>query len=113
MTGVTPTVGVELSPENEYLRTFHWIVTSGIVCGLDHPIEWAVNALRTPGATLEEDYYERMYHHLPRFLVEMFEAEHCRESESIEELRSWCDNHYPEGHLCRGFFSDMELWKRK
>lgn len=90
--------------ELAYLRFFHFAVTAGIICGLDHPIEWAINAYRTPGGTLSGDHYRDARKHLPRFLCEMFEDLNQKEPEGTDEVLAWCDEHYREGHLARGFF---------
>lgn len=93
----------------EYLEDFHWIVTLGIGCGLDHLIEWAVNAWRTPGGSLGLEYYERMRHSIPRFLAELYESCPRKRPGTLEEVLSWCDEHYEQGHMCRGFFRGVPL----
>jgi len=92
----------------DYLKQFHWIVTSGWVCGLSHPIEWMVNALRTPGGTFSSDYYEQMENITARYLCETYEAVECSEPKDAKDILTWCDDHYPEGHLCKGFFDRFE-----
>ena len=94
--------------ELAYLRFFHFAVTGGIICGLDHPIEWAINAYRTPGGTLSADYYRDARKHLPRFLCEMYRDLNMREPETADEVLAWCDEHYRKDHLCRGFFGFLK-----
>jgi hypothetical protein len=94
--------------ELAYLRFFHFAVTGGIICGLDHPIEWAINAYRTPGFTPSPDHYRDARKHLPQFLCEMFRNLNMREPESADEVLTWCDEHYPEGHLARRYFEFLK-----
>lgn len=90
--------------EAPYNATFRWIVTSGITCGLDHPIEWAINAWRTPGGTLGDAYYEEMRAHLPRFLVEMYQTQGPgTESATAWDILRWVETHYSDGRF-NGFF---------
>lgn len=90
--------------EAAYNRVFRWIVTSGITCGLDHPIEWAINAWRTPGGTLSEAYYQEMRAHLPRFLVEMYQTQGPgTESATARDILQWVEGHYSDDRF-NGFF---------
>lgn len=90
--------------EATYNRVFRWIVTSGITCGLDHPIEWAINAWRTPGGTFPDSYYVEMAAYLPRFLVEFFQAQGPgAESATAKDILQWVEAHYPDGRF-DGFF---------
>lgn len=92
-----------------YLEDFHWIVTSGLTCGLDHPIEWAVNAVRTPGGTLSDDYYTRMRESVPRFLTEMYEAIELEEAAPWSKVQEWVNHYYQPDHPCQGFFDSWSV----
>lgn len=100
-----------------YYKFFHSIVLNGIMCGLDHPVEWIINAHRTPGGTLPLDYYQKVEKYVPRFLVEIFESLFLRLPTNATEVLEMCDNHYSEGHLCRGYFNflktDIEEYLRR
>jgi hypothetical protein len=78
----------------EYLFFYHWVVSTGIVCGLEHPLEWALNALRTPGGTLSEEEQAKTRKYLPVFLVEMFEDFYQKNAESSKEILDWFRGHY-------------------
>jgi len=97
-----------ISEEGEYLRFFHDVVLTGIACGLDHPIEWIINAHRAPGGSLTQECYQEVEKHTPRFLVEVFENLFMRRPNNATEVLEMCDNHYPEGHLCRGYFNFLK-----
>jgi len=103
--------------ENKYYKFFHSTVLGGIICGIDHPIEWIINAHRTPGGNLTPEYYQEVEKYVPRFLVEIFESLFMRSPDSATEVLEMCDNHYPEGHLCRGYFNflkpDIEKYLRE
>jgi hypothetical protein len=93
--------------DQDYLKAFESIVTMGLVCGLTHPIEWAVNADRTPGGTLTDEYYEAMAKAIPRFLVESFAmlTGMYREGRvTKDDVLDWVDEHYKDNELCRGYF---------
>jgi len=110
----------------DYYKFFHSTVLGGIACGLNHPVEWIINAHRTPGGTLTPAYYWKVEKHVPRFLVEIFKSlflrlpdsasevlEMCdlflRLPDSASEVLEMCDNHYPKGHLCRGYFNFLKV----
>jgi len=92
----------------EYLEFYHWTVSGGLICGLDHPIEWAVNAIRTPGATFTEDYYKRANKLMPQYLYEMYAAINCGSPMSAQDVLEWCDDHYKQNKMCQGFFDYLE-----
>lgn len=105
--------------EYKYLQFYHWVVSSGIACGLNHPIEWAVNAWRTPGASFDEDYYRNAREFLPRFLCEMYSDENIGFPKSADEVLKWCNDHYDKNPMCQDFFEfirdriEDEMAKRK
>jgi hypothetical protein len=88
----------------DYFKEFHWIVTVGVGCGLEHPLEWAVQALRTPGGTLSPEYYATMEAVMPRFLVEMYEATYNEPPLLADDVLAWSDEHFKENDMMRGFF---------
>jgi len=90
--------------DSAYNRFFVSAVKTGWLCGLLHPVEIAINAHRTPGGTLSEEYYRTVEKHLPRFLCEVYEDVLTRTPESAEDVLEFCDSHYHQGHLCRGYF---------
>ena len=98
------------APDVEYLQMFHWIVTDGLICDLTHPVEWAINAHRTPGGVLNIEYYEKLDKHLPRYLVERCEDFYCEHMESAEKVLKWCDEHYENGtnKMCLGYFEYLK-----
>jgi len=77
----------------EYHSFFHWITTSGLVCGLSHPIEWCINAVRTPGGTLSPDYYQQAERWVPHALAEFYEAVHCQPP-TVDGILEWVRHHY-------------------
>jgi len=93
----------------DYYKFFHSTVLGGIACGLNHPVEWIINAHRTPGGTLTPAYYWKVEKHVPRFLVEIFKSLFLRLPDSASEVLEMCDNHYPKGHLCRGYFNFLKV----
>jgi len=93
---------------NDYYKFFHFTVTLGLECGLTHPVEWAINVHRTPGGTLSSDYYKKVNRYLPRYLVEIFKCFYLRCPENADEVLKMCDDHYPEGHMCKGYFSALK-----
>lgn len=92
----------------DYYRFFHSTVLDGITYGLNHPIEWIINTHRTPGGTLTPAYYRGVEKHTPRFLVDIFKSLFLSRPNNATELLNMCDNYYPEGHLCRGYFSFLK-----
>ena len=93
---------------SDYQQWFYGVVTMGWVCGLTDPVEIIINAYRTPGATLGEEYYERMRKHIPRFLYEAYEYAHLCPPSSAADILEYVNNHYPEHHLCRDFFEPFK-----
>lgn len=99
-----------------YLAFYNFIVSSGIVSKLTHPIEWAVNAYRTPGATFSKEYYIKCNKYLPRFLCEICSDYHCARPENADEVLQWCDAHYKQNSIIRnpfdlsriGIFNDLK-----
>jgi len=74
-------------------KTALWVITAGWLCGLQHPVEWAMQAWRTPGGTMGDDYYEEMKVVLPRLLCEFFEAERQQEP-TVDLVKEWMEDHY-------------------
>ena len=85
--------------DEEYYREFHWVVHCGFICGLVHPIEWIVNAHRTPGGTLTPEYYEKMNEITGRYLCEMYEAMNAPMPATLDNVIKWCNDYYPEEHF--------------
>lgn len=100
----SPEQNVNTEPDTEYLVFFHWVVTSGWICGLDHHLEFLVNAHRTPGGTLAKEYYSNIKKHTPRYLVELYEAINCAGPTNAQEVMDMCDEYYQKGHWCHRFF---------
>jgi hypothetical protein len=88
----------------DYYEFFYWTVAAGVTCGLMHPVEWLINAWRTPGCTLPPEHYESCRKHTPRYLCDIFDFLNMRRAENANEVLEMCDKHYPEGHMCKGFF---------
>lgn len=88
----------------EYLRFFHEVVTMGVICGLQHPIEWAVNASRSCVNVLPEECQRYTDEHMPRFLCEMYQ--HCtfETATTAEEIFEWIDSCYEKNTMCKGYF---------
>ena len=89
----------------EYFEDFRWIVLAGITCGLDHPIEWAANAWRTPGGTLSSEYYQRMQLSVPRFLIDVYEAQGPSDVPMTPDVViGWANKHFENNEMFVGFF---------
>lgn len=86
--------------ERTYEKTALFIVSSGIACGLDNPIGWAVNAWRTPGGTMDDEYYDEMKRVIPRFLAEFYECVHL-EPPTADKVRAWIEAHYKDNEYAR------------
>lgn len=97
-----------MNNNKRYLEVFHDIVTGGICCGLQYPIEWAVNAHRVPGGSLTLDYYQELDKYLPQYLYEMFMWDCCTEVKSAQEILDWCDNWYKNNTFCQGYFNYLK-----
>lgn len=69
---------------------------------------WLIQAHRTPGGTLSDEYYKGVREYTPRYLVEMFDCMLMRTPESAEDVLKWTDNHYRKNTYCRGFFNGWE-----
>ena len=87
-----------------YYKFFYEAVTAGIACGLSHPVEWMVNIHRLPGGSMHPDYYKTIESYLPRALVDIFKNSNMRLPKNADEILNMCNLHYPEGHICRGYF---------
>ena len=94
--------------DNDYLQFFYDTVLTGIICGLEHPIEWIVNADRIPGGTLEGDYYKWIEKHTSRFLYEMYEIYHYEPPKCAKDVLDWCDDHYKHNTMCQKYFNHLE-----
>ncbi len=106
--GMYPIGEVKWSPMKDYCEFFHHVVMTGIVCGLRHPVEWVINAHRVPGGALTADYYQWVEKYIPQFLSEIYKATFFREPSSARDVLDMCDAHYPDGHLCKGYFNFLE-----
>lgn len=93
--------------DQQYLKDFHWCVTSGLVMDLDHPIGWAVNCWRTPGATFSPEYYQRMLRFIPRFLLEVLEAQNLGKP-TVEEVYQWVAEHYEQNPQMNDLFNSVD-----
>ena len=88
----------------EYLRFFHEVVTLGVICGLQHPIEWAVSSDRSCVDVLPGECQHYTNEHMPRFLCEMYQ--HCtfEIATTAEEIFEWVDKCYEKNPMCKGYF---------
>ena len=93
-----------LTEYETYYRFFRNTVLCGIACSLEHPVEWLINIHRVPGGSMTTEYYQEVERHIPRALIDIFEALHLELPRNADEILEMCDSHYPEGHLCRGYF---------
>lgn len=88
-----------------YLEFFRSVVTAGLICGLDNPIEWAVNAHR--GGSLTNDFVE-VNRHMPEFLFDMFEVACLRNPKYAQEVLDFVNSRYPSQHLAHGYFDFLK-----
>ena len=77
---------------DKYYEHFHMMVTMGICCGLDHPVEWLVNYDRAIAAP---------YHAIPeirRFVeiaaIDLYEWVHMEPPEDWEQVSKWISSYY-------------------
>ena len=89
---------------DDYYKFCYFMMMTGIACGLNHPIEWAVNAHRTPGGILGEEYYRKCEEYLPKFLVDVYDSIFLRPPESADDVLKMCDDHYKNNQFCIGYF---------
>jgi hypothetical protein len=89
--------------DTEYYHWFHYIVTSGIGCGLIHPIEWWLNAYRTPGGTLDDGYYQKIVQVAYRYFNDMFSSIHLKDPDA-QSVREWLVSYYQEDHFFKRSF---------
>jgi len=94
--------------DEEYYKFFYGAVLSGIASGLTHPVEWMINTHRVPGGSMTPEYYREVERYVPRALIDIFEALHLELPRNANEILEMCDSHYPEGHLCRGYFEFLK-----
>ena len=94
--------------DKDYYRDAYFIVDCGLSCGLEHPIEWAANAWRTPGGTMSADYYVRMREVIPRFLVEMHKTMEMAEPATGAVIVAWTQAHWAENEMMQSFFKAWE-----
>lgn len=88
-----------------YEEFFVWTVTAGWGCGLEHPIQWCIQAWRTPGGTLSPGYYETAQVYIPRMLVEFFDATHMGSRDlAVGNVLEWTYSIYDDDHPCCRFF---------
>jgi len=91
--------------KDDYLPWFRSIVMMGLTCGLEGPVQWAMQAHRTPGGSFLPSYYVEIEKHLPRFLSEMYEARYCAKAKTADEVLDWCNEGYEDGEFTmRGYF---------
>jgi hypothetical protein len=94
-----------LKREMPYLEDVRFMMMMGVTCGLEHPLEWAAQAWRTPGATFSDEYYERMRTSIARFLIELDEARGpAPEPATTESIVAWANGHFKDNEFFQGFF---------
>lgn len=81
---------------------FREITRAGLSGGFDHPIDWALNYTSVPLAanTVEGN----LHYYLARFLCDIFECDYSGYPDEPEDVLKWCDDHYPDQHIAKGFF---------
>ena len=89
-------------PELDYLKFFHWVTLMGITCGMENTVQNAIQAWRTPGASLNDEYYESISKHIPRYLCECWEADHLAKPVTVDEVIEWADK--GSNDMMVGFF---------
>lgn len=90
-----------------YLQHFYSVVVGGIVCGLQHPIEWVANHLRSLGLYPPEKTAE-IEEACVLMLCEFFEFDHIRPPENGAEVVQYVNQHYHPKHLCHGMFDEWQ-----
>lgn len=94
--------------DKKYLTFFYNVVIGGYICGLEHPIEWIVNAHRMAGATLPDEYYTNIEKHVPQFLYEFYEISHLRKAKNSDEIFKWHNDHYKHNTFVRNYWLFLE-----
>ena len=69
-----------------------------------------MNAYRTPGGSLEPEFYERMLASVPRFLCDMFYASALRDPGTAEEIIAWANKWYEKNPMAQDFFTGPQ-WR--
>ena len=85
-----------------YFEYFHSVVMMGWICGLQHPIAWAIQADRV-ASQLDDVYREGNSRHISRFLVEFYEDSPREQPTTAGDVLDWINTYYPEKHI-NGYF---------
>ena len=75
-----------------YNKHFRYMVRDGLICGLDHPIEWLINYSRCIAIPYSE--YAEVTEFCADVAQELFELEYCRVAKDQSEIQAWIDRHY-------------------
>jgi len=78
--------------DQEYYTYFHAIVSTGIACGLFHPIEWVVNYERSGHHRYED--IPKVTEACDRALREFYELHHLEKPKNDEDVQEWVDKYY-------------------
>ena len=92
----------------EFYQFVYDTFTCGIICGLQHPIEWAINIHRTPGVSFKPEFYQSVEKHLPRFLCLLYELFNMDPPRTAKNVLQMCDQHYQHNTLCQRYFDFLE-----
>jgi hypothetical protein len=92
----------------EFYQFVYDTFTCGIICGLQHPIEWAINIHRTPGVSFKPEFYQSVEKHLPRFLCLLYELFNMDPPRTAKNVLQMCDQHYQHNTFCQGYFDFLE-----
>ena len=80
--------------ELTYLKMFHSIVTSGIICGLKSPVEWWMNTYRNN---------DNVVLGANRYFNEMYSSVKCEEP-TPEKVEEWLKGFYRKDHFFKESF---------
>jgi hypothetical protein len=78
--------------DSVYTKHFYNMVTCGIVCGLDHPIEWLLNYDRCIGESYDK------YGEVSEFIIlashDLYQVTHEMLKSTQEDVDKWVDEFY-------------------
>jgi hypothetical protein len=78
--------------DNEYNKHFHQMVAQGIICGLDHPIEWLIDYGRCTSIPYTDIPIVDEFTKLAGF--DLYELVNCSKAKDEAEIQAWIDIHY-------------------
>lgn len=78
--------------DEKYNKHFYQMVTDGLCCGLDHPVEWMIDYGRS--LAMPYDQIPEMNEFLGIVKFDLYEIMMHKKTDDPKVIQAWADSHY-------------------